>query len=119
MSVAWPPSLPQTPLIRGYTEGDVDTSIRNTMEAGVAKARQRTSAKERVIAWPLILTTAQKQTLQTFWKDDTKGGTIIITGLIRPGEISSEDARIRTRPTYSAITGSLWRTVLDIEFLPT
>ena len=119
MSVAWPGSLPQSPLVAGYLDTPPVTSTRTDMDAGIPKVRQRTSAKERIVQWPLILTTAQKSTLDDFWTTDTKGGSIRVTGLTRPGEVSSEDCRIRSRPQFTPVSGAIWRTVLDLEFLPT
>jgi hypothetical protein len=71
-SYTFPPSLPQYPLMAGYTENVGINIIRSPMELGPAKQRRRGS-KPTTMSINYVFTDAQLTTFQTFVIDTIKG----------------------------------------------
>lgn len=115
--VAWPATLPQSPLLNGYQETEADTSVRTQMDAGPAKVRQRFQAGVKTIVWPTLLTTTQKDTLNTFYRTTLQGGSQPFTHTL-PDQSVTDTLRFTSVPQYNPITGSLWSTTLQWEVLP-
>ena len=76
---AWPASLPQAPLARGYQEAFGDTTLRTQMDAGPDKLRRRFTAGVDSFTTLLRLTKTQAATFESFYKTDTAGGTLAFT----------------------------------------
>lgn len=75
-SAIWPVGLPQAPLVRAYSQRDESRVIRSQMEAGLAKARPRSTAIIQVCTIELLLTRAQVAILQDFFRDTLAGGAL-------------------------------------------
>jgi len=78
---AWPVSLPQSPLVNGYSEQMPKMGLRSSMDAGPAKQRRRFTAAVIPIGVRMALTNAQVETLVTFWDTTTSGGVLSFTWL--------------------------------------
>ncbi len=115
--VAWPATLPQTPLIGGYKETVPDLALRTQMDTGPAKVRRRATAGVRPFQWPAILTTAQVATLDTFYVTTLNSGALPFT-VNHPRTTVSESWRIVEPPEYVPLSGSLHRVNLKMEILP-
>ena len=63
----YPASLPQYPLVRGFTDERQTGSIRSNMDTGAPKTRKRFTAVVRKLTWPTILTGTQRATFDTFF----------------------------------------------------
>lgn len=72
----WPATLPQDPFIGLTDELSADALVRTQMSAGPAKVRRRHGAAVRNVTVPLILTGAQRQTYDTFYKTTLKNGSL-------------------------------------------
>lgn len=72
----WPVTLPQLPLADGYEEVFGDAFIRTQMEVGPAKQRRAISNPARPMVFPILVTTAQMATLETFYYTTLGGGSL-------------------------------------------
>lgn len=75
----WPATLPQRPLVDGWSEAFADTGIRTSMDVGPAKTRRRTSAGEKKYEVSFYMTSAQVDILETFYSTNLASGTIEFT----------------------------------------
>jgi len=115
--VAWPASLPQSPLIAGFEEDVPETALRTEMDAGPAKLRRRFTASVRPIKYPLILTETQVATLDTFYVTTMQAGTLPFTHT-HPRTGAAINARFTKAPKYQPFKDDLWTTILEWEILP-
>lgn len=115
--VAWPASLPQSPLLRGFLETAPDGILRTSMDTGPAKTRRRFTAAVRPFKYPLLLTTDQVETLDVFFEDTLASGALSFTH-VHPRTTVASTFRITNKPQYTPVSGSKWTTSLDLELLP-
>jgi hypothetical protein len=115
--VAYPASLPQSPLLDGYEEEDQETALRSNMEIGPAKTRSRTTSAVTKIMWPTLLTNAQKTTLQTFYQTTVARGATSFT-ITEPETAVTITVRIIKAPKYKKVSHDKWGVVLELEKLP-
>jgi hypothetical protein len=73
---AWPSSLPQTVDQFTYAENFADVVERSEMDSGPAKIRRRFTSGIQPIQATVTVTIAQAATLQTFFDDTTRGGSL-------------------------------------------
>ncbi len=113
----WPASLPQTPLLRGFSQGLEDNLLRTEMDAGKDKVRRRFTAGIKPVRASTILTTTQKDTLITFyettindgadewdWTDHLNGGTV--------------QYRFLSPPDIRRLSGTKWEAAMQLEIVP-
>ena len=117
MADIWPSTLPQSVLVRGYKEQSEDLTVRTQMAAGPDKVRRRFTAGVREMLWPLILTTAQVATLDTFYHTTLLGGALPFTHT-NPRTAATKDFRFTELPEYRPESGTIWSTTLKVEQLP-
>jgi len=115
--VAWPGTLPQTPLYVGYEENTPDLLVRTGMDTGPDKIRRRATAGVREITWPTILTIAQVATLETFYITTLASGALTFT-LNHPRTAVGSTWRFVKAPTYTQVPPGNYRAVLKLEILP-
>ena len=75
----WPATLPQAPLTDGFSEIPQDGTLRTETDIGPSKTRQRFTALASYYTVRYAMTAAQKATCITFYKTDTKGGSLAFT----------------------------------------
>ena len=75
-SIVWDPDLPQAPLFGWSLQPGVNT-IRTEMETGPAKVRRRGTVQPDRMSLPFLMTQAQVQELRAFYRESTKGGTLL------------------------------------------
>lgn len=63
----WPATLPQRPLLNGYSEQRVDANARSSVAVGPSKTRRRYTAVPVVFNCQWSMTTAQLAALETFY----------------------------------------------------
>lgn len=112
----WPVSLPQSFLIRGFSEEIPDTSITTQMQSGVSKKRQLYTGASNPISGNLYMTSAQTSTLDTFYNSTLQGGSLKFTWT-HPRTGATETFRFRGPPAYSP-AGVDWLVAVDLEILP-
>lgn len=67
----WPTSLP-APQSNGYSVAPADPSLRTDMEAGAARSRRRTYARDDRVSVGWLLTDAQMDTFRAWFDDDAE-----------------------------------------------
>ena len=112
----WPLTLPQSPLMDGYTETPPENTIRTQMDVGPDKVRRRTTSNPRPIQCSYVLTGAQLTILDDFYTGDAAGGATEFD-MPHPRTGVTVSVRFRAAPTYTAVQGN-FRAALDIEVLP-
>jgi hypothetical protein len=117
--VNWPSSssVPQIPLIQGFSETFPNVVVRTSMDAGPAKVRRRFTAAERPFKLNMILTAAQATAFDTFFVTTVAGGSLPFTW-VHPRTQEAADFRFVGQPTYSALDGGLYQVDFTIELLP-
>lgn len=73
---AWPPELPQVPLLQGYSETPADRRLSFRPDVGPAIMRQRADFKYAAVAGPFAMSGFQVVVFETFWDVTTAGGTL-------------------------------------------
>lgn len=116
MTEAWPGTLPQTPLLEGYTESLPNQVIRSQMETGPAKVRRRFTAAIKPFTVNLLMTLAQTVTLETFYETTLNGGVDQFTWL-HPRTTDAITFRFVSPPVF-VTRGVLFGVVLQLESLP-
>jgi len=97
--------------------------IRSPMDSGPTKQRKRFTAVSRYFSGTMLLTKAQKETLETFYQDTISYGADTFTYTDPVDNSTSVNARFMQPPSYSALVGGtdgvqLWRANVSIELLP-
>lgn len=76
MAVVWPSTLPAQFHIDGYSESPKDNVITEEMEVGPPKVRRRASVSTVEVTAQMLLTLAQKEYFQGFYRNVLFSGTI-------------------------------------------
>lgn len=76
---AWPATLPQSPLLDGYSEEAGDNVLRSQPEMGPPKTRRRFTARIDRLNLSYVMTTAQLGIFEAFWRTDLADGALPIT----------------------------------------
>lgn len=113
----WPLSLPQAPLAERYQETLPNAILRSEMDQGPAKLRARTSAAVGLFRLSYILTRAQAETLETFYRA-TLGQGALAFGFPHPRTGVAGSFRFRAPPDILAVNGLYFRVDLQLEALP-
>ncbi len=117
----WPGSLPQQQFI-SISETDVDAVLRTPMDSGPPSRRNRFSANMRSVRSPIVLTGAQKQTFDTFFRTTLKNGSLAFDW-----EDPTTDATVsfafRDPPQWTLVSGGdvnsrKWSAILSLEIQP-
>lgn len=113
---AWPISLP-APALSSLQESPPDNSIRSSMDKGPAKVRRRSTANIRPLAFSLILTPAQTETLDDFYVDDCFSGAVAFD-YTHPRTGVGCEARFVEPPKYNEREGAVYTVAIMLEILP-
>lgn len=115
--VAWPGTLPQSPLVAGYSEEMPELTVRSQPDMGPAKVRRRFTAGVVKVMWSMQMTTAQLATLETFYVTTTEGGAIRFT---HTNAITGAAKDYRFAKPYKKVplTHDLFQVDLELEQMP-
>lgn len=116
MSVSWPATLPQRPLLEGTSGTYQSGVIRTETGVGPAKTRLRYTAVSTRYRVRYILSSSQMATFDTFYKTTSRDGSEIID-YPDPLTGSTVSARIVEPPTFSR-KGTYYEVTFEIEILP-
>lgn len=112
---AWPASLPQSPLMQGYSEITKDTVLRSGMDYGPDKTRNTVTGVITLIKMRMIMTKAQTDTLDTFYHTTlNRVGTVDFT---HPRTGAAITFRFLRPPKYVP-AGLKYYVDMEIEVLP-
>lgn len=115
--MSWPQTLPQTFIIDGYQETWPDNLIRQPMDVGPPKTRQRQTAKEYPIQCSQMMTTTQLGYLETFFKITKSYGALSFT-MPHPRTTSTVTAKFKQPPTFAPWGGGHWVVNYVFEISP-
>jgi len=118
----WPTSLPQKPLVDGYSREVPNNVIRSSMDTGSDKVRKRGNGKPQVVKATYAMTAAQRDTLETFIRDSIAYGAICfnwphpeLNKLVRARLKASSDGVCTFQPYKDT---RWWQTQLTFEIWP-
>lgn len=117
----WPATLPQNQFL-GMTEQDDDAVLRTPMDAGPPSRRNRFTAITRGVRTPIVVTGAQKQVFDTFYRDTLRNGSLAFDWEDPTTDVTLSFA-FRGPPQWALIRGGtpdnrVWETTLDLEIQP-
>lgn len=112
----WPATLP-VPLIAGFSEALPNNMLRTSMDAGPAKVRRRTTANVGQLTVPLLLTSAQVDTLVGFFKEDTANGALAFD-FTHPRTSNTISCRFTAPFDISSPDGINYPITLQLEVMP-
>lgn len=112
----WPTTLPQYPLVNGYTRRPISSRLDFGVDSGRPILVNRATAMPDEVNENYLLTEAQRNTLHTFWKTSLKRGVADFlklepeTKLMKLYQMSGE-------PVYTRV-GLYWEVKLSLRILP-
>ncbi len=113
----WPDTLPQSPLIAGYSFTRGETRHLTNMDTGPDKIRPKGEVGVQKVTYPIIINVSQKSDLRNFYRVTLRNGEKeFLIRLAREAQFST--VRFLTPPRFSPLTDTKWRTSLDLEVLP-
>lgn len=114
---AWPATLPDTLLQRGYSEQRQSAVVRSDNDAGPAKVRRRFTSAVRTISGTLTLPAALVETLDNFHVTDCDEGALAFDWT-HPRTGVAATLRFTAPPIYSPLSGQYYSVALALEVLP-
>ena len=115
---AWPATLPQAPLVDGYSETAPDLIARSPTAVGWAKTRRRATAGPTRITATYRLTGDQLDDFDTFVDDDLANRTLAFDWP-HPRSGTSVSVRIVAVPVVVPANGAdRWTVGLTLETMP-
>jgi hypothetical protein len=110
----YPASLPG-PLIDGYMISPVDQTVRTEFEAGAARVRRRTYARNDLLDVSFAFTGAQLSAFRTWFEGDAAGGAEWFDVSLDLGEgPSDQEARFKG-PWKASKDGLMWKVTAQLE----
>lgn len=122
MTAAWPATLPQGQLI-GTTEQDADAVLRTDMDAGPPSRRNKSTAHVMDVSAPIVLTGAQKQVFDEFYRTTLRNGSLSFTW-DSPTDDSAVTYAFKAPVRWTLIRGApdpdrrIWRGTMELEKQP-
>jgi hypothetical protein len=113
----WPTSLPQRPLVDGYSNSFGDGAVRTDMDSGPPKARRRFTAAVQPLRLAFRLTAAQVATLRSFFKDDCAFGAIPFS-FVEPVSGASIRAAFSKPPAIAPRSAIRFDATIELDWLP-
>ncbi len=105
-------------LLDGFAYGPVKAQIHATMGAGLAKVRPRFTVAPWLLQGGMVITTADKQTLDHFFVDTLKNGSLPFKMSDPLNPAKKWLWRFQTPLSYSYVSPGYFRTTLTLDRLP-
>lgn len=117
-SIVWPTaSVPEKPLVDGFTERPGTTTVRTQMDVGPDKVRRRTTAAVDRLEMRFIMTESEVGSLDTFYDSTAAQGSLRFD-FTHPRTGSTVEARFVERPRWRLITDDDYEVTVRLEVLP-
>ncbi len=115
----WPSSLPQSPLINGYSRTQQPQVARTPMDSGPAYQRRRFTAASKPITMMFNLDKAQRQTFWDFFNNTVSGGALPFDW-VDPVDGSSVTFSFvgDSVPMETALSAEFYQIAVSMEILP-
>lgn len=119
MPPTWPATLPQSPLIQGFSFQSQDNIVRAPVELGPAKQRQRSTREVVTVSCGIFVGSIQRDTFAAFHSNDIAGGALKFSwpGLINLLPTLNTNVSFTAKPKYES-SGLLWKVVFELIVLP-
>lgn len=119
MAATWPSSLPQEPLVSGYTEDQQSQVVRTQTETGPAKQRKRYTTPVETFQMTFRMTDSEVTTFKDFYQNTLGGGSTSFT-YTNPRDGSSYTLRFRNaggKAAYSisAVSALFFDVAITVE----
>lgn len=116
MAAIWPTTLPDCPLLDGFSESTVDSRLITSVDAGLTKIRNRYVSVPTLVTERYILNKSQFLAFKDWWNNDTKRGA---ERFIKTNPITGNDVEYRFVDVYEMnMIGILYEINLSLEILP-
>lgn len=117
----WPVTLPS--LAVGADLSQQDGVIRSPMDAGPSKVRRRFTSTVRYLSGTMVLTSAQKAALDTFFNTTVAGGALAFEYDDPTNGFAGVAARFMAPPTFQLTVGGAsgveyYTATISLELLP-
>lgn len=113
---AWPAGLQQKNFA-GVVEQRQQAVLRSSMDSGAPKVRKMFTAAIRNIDIPMVFTTAERATFDTFFITTLAEGSISFTWTDPVDDSTVITFRFKSPPRMTKVAGE-WSTILNLEVLP-
>ncbi len=113
---SWPVTLPQTPLVEGFSRSRQDARLRTSMDAGPDKVRRRYTAVPENLTCVFVMTDSQLDIFDVFYVDTLLGGALTFTWT-HPMTGVSVTCRVKDEP-QTVPRKRRWAVSMVIEVLP-
>jgi hypothetical protein len=117
----WPPSLPVEPLKNGYTGAFPNNILMSQGDAGQGKTRRKGATPPFPFSFPMLLTTAQLNTLKTFVHSTLFDGTLRFS-FTDPWDGTVIEAKIEPVDEKKLFewfpNGKKWNVTLGLKIMP-
>ena len=115
---SWPASLPQQLSQRGYSESLADNVIRTSVDAGPEKRRKRFTAAVRPLSGSMVMTSAQIDTMTTFFDTDLASGALAFDLNAPRDQTTTLSVVFRQPPSWTNLGGDSYAVTLEMEIQP-
>ncbi len=113
MAAVWPVTLPQEPLIEGFSGNIVDDTLRSDVDQGPPLARPLFTGNATRMQMQQILTAAQKATLLTFYRTTLfRGSYRFEWSNTQTGGVTKEFF-FMSAPMFEPLSHAAWRATYD------
>lgn len=113
----WPVSLPQGAFINSWQEEPADGKVAFQVEVGPSKTRRRLSSPGRLIDHAILITTAQRATLFTFYETTIKGGSLEFDW-VHPIDGVTQTWMFEEAPKFQPVSGTKWQATYKLRMMP-
>lgn len=114
--LTYPVGFPR-PLLEGLNGGPLPNTVRSSVDVGVDRVRQRSTAAVEVYPITTVITKEQRTTLHSFWLNDTKSGQKRFEWY-HPFTDQLCEMRFRSEPQYSFVSNTHVKATFTVECLP-
>ena len=115
---SWPASLPQRILQRGYRESLTDNVIRTSVDAGPEKRRKRFTAAVRPLSGSMTMTSAQLDTMMTFYDTDIGSGSLAFDFNAPRDQATTISVAFQRPPAWTNLGGDSYQVNLEMDIQP-
>lgn len=117
-SIDWPNTLPQQPLVDGFGEEPAGKKIRTTMDAAIAKQRNRFSTTANAFTAGFLMTMSQYASFVGFYNTTLSNGVLEFNQQV-PGDPNTTRVVRFTDKGYSPeFLGIHVRVICSLEVIP-
>lgn len=116
--IDWPSDLPQQPLIDGYSEEPAGKKIRTSMDAAIAKQRNRFTTSAEPYTAIFLMTMVQYNSFKTFYDNILGNGTLEFNIQVTGDTLNTQVVRFNEKGFSPEFSGLYVRVFCNLEVIP-